>query len=128
LKPWSWATATAISPLWLPSPDAGGGSFEASPEDLRSESAVASTADFALLWSGAANDPENRRHLYGRVLKPTRGLSLKDNQRVRLTVETIDDPSRDRQAAIGRLKAGIESMRFFSEGPLPSREELHDRR
>ena len=45
------------------------------------------------------------------VLKPTRELSLKDNQRVRLTVETIDDPSRDRQAAIGRLKAGIESMR-----------------
>ena len=31
------------------------------------------------------------------VLKPTRELSLKDNQRVRLTVETIDDPSRDRQ-------------------------------
>ena len=62
------------------------------------------------------------------VLKPTRELSLKDNQRVRLTVETIDDPSRDRQAAIGRLKAGIESMRFFPEGPLPSREELHDRR
>jgi predicted DNA-binding antitoxin AbrB/MazE fold protein len=60
------------------------------------------------------------------VLKPTRELSLKDNQRVRLTVETIDDPSRDRQAAIGRLKAGIASMRFFSEGPLPSREELHD--
>ncbi len=26
------------------------------------------------------------------------------------------------------LKAGIESMRFFSEGPLPGREELHDRR
>jgi predicted DNA-binding antitoxin AbrB/MazE fold protein len=62
------------------------------------------------------------------VLKPTREQSLKDNQRVRLTVETIDDSSRDRQAAIGRLKAGIESMRFFSEGPLPSREELHDRR
>jgi predicted DNA-binding antitoxin AbrB/MazE fold protein len=62
------------------------------------------------------------------VLKPTRELSLKDNQRVRLTVETIDDPSRDRQAAISRLKAGIENMRFFSEGPRPSREELHDRR
>ena len=28
------------------------------------------------------------------VLKPTRELSLKDNQRVRLTVETIDDPSK----------------------------------
>ena len=62
------------------------------------------------------------------VLKPTRELSLKDNQRVRLTVETIDDPSRDRQAAISRLKGSIESMRFFSAGVLPSREELHDRR
>ena len=46
------------------------------------------------------------------VLKPTRELSLKDNQRVRLTVETIDDPSRDRQAAISHLKGGIESMGF----------------
>ena len=62
------------------------------------------------------------------VLKPTSELSLRDNQRVRLTVKTIDDPSRDRQAAIGRLKAGIDSMHFSSEGPLPWREELHDRR
>jgi predicted DNA-binding antitoxin AbrB/MazE fold protein len=64
----------------------------------------------------------------GGVLKPTRELPLKDQQRVRLTVETIDEPSGDRQAAIARLKAGIASMRFFSGGPLPSREELHDRR
>ena len=62
------------------------------------------------------------------ILKPTRKLSLKDKQRVRLTVETIDEPAGDREAAIARLKAGIASMRFFSEGPLPSREELHDRR
>jgi predicted DNA-binding antitoxin AbrB/MazE fold protein len=64
----------------------------------------------------------------GGVLKPTRELPLRDKQRVRLTVETIDEPERDREAAIARLKAGIASMRFFSEGPLPSREELHDRR
>jgi predicted DNA-binding antitoxin AbrB/MazE fold protein len=62
------------------------------------------------------------------ILKPTGELSLKDKQRVRLTVETIDEPAGDREAAIARLKAGIASMRFFSEGPLPSREELHDRR
>jgi predicted DNA-binding antitoxin AbrB/MazE fold protein len=62
------------------------------------------------------------------VLKPTSELSLKDKQRVRLTVETIDEPAGDREAAIARLRAGIASMRFFSEGPLPSREELHDRR
>src|SRR5262245_31882556 len=57
----------------------------------------------------------------GGVLKPTRELGLRDKQRVRLTVETIDEPERDRDAAIARLKAGIASMRFFSEGPLPSR-------
>jgi predicted DNA-binding antitoxin AbrB/MazE fold protein len=64
----------------------------------------------------------------GGVLKPTRELPFRDKQRVRLTVETIDEPERDREAAIARLKAGIASMRFFSGGPLPSREELHDRR
>ena len=61
------------------------------------------------------------------VLKPSGELPLRDNQRVRLIVETIDEPGVDRDAAIARLKAGIASMRFFSEGPLPSREELHDR-
>ena len=64
----------------------------------------------------------------GGVLKPTRELPLRDKQRVRLTVETIDEPEIDREGAIARLKAGIASMRFFSGGPLPSREELHDRR
>jgi predicted DNA-binding antitoxin AbrB/MazE fold protein len=34
------------------------------------------------------------------VLKPTRELRLRDNQRVRLTVETIDEPDRDREAAV----------------------------
>jgi len=62
------------------------------------------------------------------VLKPTRELPLRDKQRVRLTVETIDETGIDREAAIARLKAGVASMRFFSVGPLPSREELHDRR
>ena len=62
------------------------------------------------------------------ILKPAGELLLRDKQRVRLTVETIDEPNGDREAAVARLKAGIESMRFFSEGPLPSREELHDRR
>lgn len=64
----------------------------------------------------------------GGVLKPSGALPLREQQRVRLTVETIDEPGQDRAAAIARLKAGIASMRFFSEGPLPSREELHDRR
>ena len=63
----------------------------------------------------------------GGVLKPTRDLCLRENQRVRLIVETIEEPDRDRAAAIARLKAGIASMRFFSEAGLPTRENLHDR-
>ena len=61
------------------------------------------------------------------VLKPTRELSLRDQQRVRLIVEPIDEGSGDRQADLTRLRAGIARMQFFSKGPLPTREELHDR-
>jgi predicted DNA-binding antitoxin AbrB/MazE fold protein len=64
----------------------------------------------------------------GGVLKPTGELPLREMQRVRLTVETMDEPKTDRDAAVARLKAGIASMHFFSEGRLPTREELHDRR
>jgi len=64
----------------------------------------------------------------GGVLKPMRELRLRDGQRVRLTVETIDEAQRDREAAVVRLKTGIADMGFFSEGLLPSREGLHDRR
>jgi predicted DNA-binding antitoxin AbrB/MazE fold protein len=62
------------------------------------------------------------------VPKPTVESPLRDNQHVRLTVETIDETDMDREAAVRRLKAGIASIRFFSQGALPSREELHDRR
>lgn len=62
------------------------------------------------------------------VLKPTTSLHLREGQRVRLTVETIDEFNRDREAAVARLTAGIAGMRFVSDGPLPSREDLHDRR
>jgi predicted DNA-binding antitoxin AbrB/MazE fold protein len=60
------------------------------------------------------------------VLKPTAELHLRDNQRVRLTVEMIEEINTDREAAVARLKAGIASMRFFLEEPRPSREKLHD--
>jgi predicted DNA-binding antitoxin AbrB/MazE fold protein len=61
------------------------------------------------------------------VLKPERELGLQDRQRVRLTVETIDDVASDRAAALARLRAGIARMQFYSKGPLPTRAELHDR-
>jgi len=61
------------------------------------------------------------------VLKPAEDLGLREDQRVHLIVETVDDKPADRAAALARLKAGIAKMQFFSQGPLPSREELHDR-
>lgn len=61
------------------------------------------------------------------VLRPAEDLGLREDQRVHLIVETVDDPPADRAAALARLTAGIARMQFFSQGPLPSREELHDR-
>ena len=62
------------------------------------------------------------------VLKPLGDLGLRELQRVRVTVEPIDDGSRgDRAAALERLRTGIQSMNVDSEGRMPAREELHDR-
>lgn len=63
------------------------------------------------------------------VLKPKEELGLREAQRVRLIVEALDDDADrgDRPAALQRLRAGIEGMRFSSRGRLPSRDELHDR-
>lgn len=68
----------------------------------------------------------NAVHSQG-ALKPEENLGLREGQRVRLIVETIDDKTEERPAAIARLKTGIADMQFFSQGPLPSREKLHDR-
>lgn len=64
---------------------------------------------------------------YDGVLKPERELGLRDRQRVRLTVEIIDDVASDRAAALARLRAGIARMQFYSKGSMPTRAELHDR-
>jgi len=61
------------------------------------------------------------------VLKPEAELNLREQQRVRVIVEPVDDRLTDRDVAVARLKAGIASMQFFSNGPLPTREDLHDR-
>ena len=62
------------------------------------------------------------------VLKPIEGLALREAQRVRLIVEPLDEPGQaDRAAALKRLLAEIEGMKFFSSGRLPARDELHDR-
>lgn len=61
------------------------------------------------------------------VLKPASDLGLHEQQRVRLIVEALEEVAEDRAAALARVRAGIESMQFFSRGRLPTREELHDR-
>ena len=61
------------------------------------------------------------------VLKPAVDLNLREQRRVRAIVEPIDDGLGDRETAVARLKAGIASMKFFSKGPLPRREDIHDR-
>ena len=63
----------------------------------------------------------------GGVLRPVESLSLRESQRVRLIVEPIGEPLPDREVALRKLREGIDSMRFFSGGRLPSRDELHDR-
>jgi predicted DNA-binding antitoxin AbrB/MazE fold protein len=62
------------------------------------------------------------------VLKPVDELHLREQQRVRLIIEPVDvGQDSDRAAALSRLRAGIASMNFSSSGPLPTRDELHDR-
>lgn len=61
------------------------------------------------------------------LLKPDENLGLREGQRVRLIVETIDDNKEEQSAALASLKAGIANMNFYSQGPVPSRQKLHDR-
>jgi len=62
------------------------------------------------------------------VLKPVGELRLREQQRVRLIIEPVDGGQDiDRAAALSCLRAGIDSMSFSTSGPLPIRDELHDR-
>lgn len=63
----------------------------------------------------------------GGVLKPLGTLSLRESERVRLTIERNGPSELSRQLALERLRAGIDQMRFSLSGPLPPRDELHDR-
>jgi predicted DNA-binding antitoxin AbrB/MazE fold protein len=63
----------------------------------------------------------------GGVLKPVRPLDLREAQRVRITVQAVDETEAgDREAAFRRLLAGIDRMNFAFGGRLPQRDELHD--
>ena len=50
------------------------------------------------------------------VLKPTRELRLRDNQRVRLTVETIDEPEQGSRGRCRAAEGGYREHAFFLGG------------
>ncbi|MFG0283191.1 MAG: antitoxin family protein [Phycisphaerales bacterium JB039] len=65
------------------------------------------------------------------VLKPVDPLPLREQQRVRLTVEEMAPEAAttngDRQAAVAQFLDGVKRSRFRSTGPYPTRDELHER-
>ncbi len=63
----------------------------------------------------------------GGVLKPLGEVSLHESERVRLIIERTAAGPNARQFALDRLRAGISGMHFYLSGPLPGRDELHDR-
>ena len=63
----------------------------------------------------------------GGMLKPLGSVSLHESERVRLIIERSEQPAEGRQLALERLRRGIGEMHFFSSGPLPARDDLHDR-
>ncbi len=63
----------------------------------------------------------------GGVLRPLGDVSLRESERVRLTIERQDPAAPGWQAALERLRAGISQMDFFLIDSPPSRDELHDR-
>ena len=69
----------------------------------------------------------NDQLISARRLRPLGSVSLNEAERVRLIIERTEQPVADREVALERLRAGIGQMRFYLSGPLPSRDELHDR-
>lgn len=63
----------------------------------------------------------------GGVLRPVEPLLLREQERVRLTVESIELASNGREAAIHRIVAGFDKLKLRIDGKLPTRDELHER-
>jgi predicted DNA-binding antitoxin AbrB/MazE fold protein len=62
------------------------------------------------------------------VLTPRDRLSLKENERVRVIVQTLNGEGKEqREAALGKLTARAQRLQSRSSGPYPTRDELHDR-
>lgn len=64
----------------------------------------------------------------GGLLRPLEPLELAERQRVRLTVDLLDPtPHADRQDALDALIDGLRQSTLHLRGPLPARDELHQR-
>ncbi len=62
------------------------------------------------------------------VLKPDDRLPLRQNERVRLIIQSLEAPgTNDRQRAIDELRASIGRGPFRSDRPYPNRDQLHKR-
>ena len=60
--------------------------------------------------------------------QPVEELDLAEQQRVRLIVQLIPgDQQRAREEAFRRLRERIARSKFSYGGPMPSRDELHER-
>jgi len=65
------------------------------------------------------------------LLRPVEALNFHEGQRVRITVEEADGETpngAERAAALKRFFENADRMGFRSEGPYPTRDELHERR
>lgn len=56
-------------------------------------------------------------------------LHLRENERVRVTIESEDGlPESSNQAAVARLREGFDRLSLDLSGGLPSKAEMHDRK
>lgn len=65
------------------------------------------------------------------VLKPVEAMNFREGQRVRITVEEVErqpPTEAERAAALKQFFENADRMGFRSEGPFPTRDELHERR
>lgn len=62
------------------------------------------------------------------VLKPEEKLDLPDQQRVQVIIQPIEEREGiDRDAALNRFFEHVSCSKFSYTGPMPTRDELHDR-
>jgi predicted DNA-binding antitoxin AbrB/MazE fold protein len=62
------------------------------------------------------------------VLKPEEKLDLPDQQRVHVIIQPIEEQEQiDRDAALNQFFEHVSRSEFSYTGPMPTRDELHDR-